>query len=173
MGRRSPGLVAGCFWLVAGSACEPAIDLSTSLNLIPTLTGYYDNGLNANKLNHYLPSITFQLKNEGDMPLSTWMSIAFWRGRTASRFKYPRYRSTALAPAPRLRRSRASVGCTSLRRADFLEFRTDVVVMFCKTTGKTTKLASFPLSNGCCVSLGVLRAAAREHAAQPRDRVEE
>ena len=150
MGRRSPVLVAVCFWLIAGAACEPAIDLSKSLKLIPTLTGYYDNGLNANKLNQYLPSITFQLKNEGDMPLSNIdMSIAFWEvgadGELDS--KYIRgIGSTALAPGATSEAVtvRASVGYESPYFGEQIfsnsRFKGMVVKVFAKRRGKTTKL---------------------------------
>ena len=155
MGRRSPVLIAVCFWLVAGSACEPAIDLSTSLKLLPGLTGYYDNGLNANKENHYVPSITFQLKNEGDTPLSNVdMSVAFWAvgadGELDS--KYIRgIGSTALAPGATSEpiTVRASVGYESqIYGAQIFSnshFTGMVAKVFAKRRGKTTKLGELPI----------------------------
>ena len=155
MGRRSPVLVAVCFWLVAGSACEPAIDLAASLKFIPTLTGYYDNGLNAQKENHYLPSITFQLRNEGDMPLSNVdMSVAFWKvgedGETDS--KYIRgIGSTALAPGATTETItvRSTVGYTSpifgSQIFSHSRFKDMVVKVFAKRRGKTTKLGELPI----------------------------
>lgn len=150
MGRRSPVLIAVCSWLIAGAACEPAIDLSRALKLLPSLTGYYDNGLNANKLNQYLPSITFQLKNEGDVPLSNVdMSIAFWEvgadGELDS--KYVRgIGSTALPPGATTEAMtvRSSVGYTSeIYGAGIFSnsrFKGMVVKVFAKRRGKTTKL---------------------------------
>ena len=150
MGRRSPVLIAVCFWLIAGAACEPAIDLSRALKLLPSLTGYYDNGLNANKLNQYLPSITFQLKNEGDVPLSNVdMSIAFWEvgadGELDS--KYVRgIGSTPLPPGATTEAMtvRSSVGYESqLFGAQIFSnsrFKGMVVKVFAKRRGKTTKL---------------------------------
>ena len=150
MGRRSPVLIAVCFWLIAGAACEPAIDLSKVLKFLPSLTGYYDNGLNANKLNQYLPSITFQLKNEGDVPLSNVdMSIAFWEvgadGELES--KYIRgIGSTALLPGATSEpiTVRSSVGYTSpIYGAQIFShslFKGMVVKVFAKRRGKTTKL---------------------------------
>jgi len=155
MGRRSPVLVAVCFWLVAGSACEPAVDLASSLKFIPTLTGYYDNGLNANKRNQYLPSITFQLKNEGDMPLSNVdMSFSFWEvGADGERdSKYIRgIASTALAPGATSDAItvRASVGYESeIYGAQIFSnsrFKGMVVKVFAKRSGKTTKLGELPI----------------------------
>lgn len=155
MGRPSPKLLAVCVWLVAGAACEPAIDLSTSLKLIPTLTGYYDNGLNPNKLNHYLPSITFQLKNEGDRPLSNVdMSIAFWEAGADGELdsKYIRgIAGTALAPGATTEpiTVRSSVGYTSpIFGAEIFSnsrFKGMVVKVFAKRRGKTTKLGELPI----------------------------
>jgi len=150
MGRRSPVLIAVCFWLIAGAACEPAIDLSKALKLLPSLTGYYDNGLNANKLNQYLPSITFQLKNEGDVPLSNVdMSIAFWEVGADGELDSMYVRgigSTALPPGATTEPMtvRSSVGYESqLFGAQIFSnsrFKGMVVKVFAKRRGKTTKL---------------------------------
>jgi hypothetical protein len=155
MGRRSPVLIAVCFWLVAGSACEPAIDLSTSLKLLPPLTGYYDNGLNANNQNHYLPSITFQLRNEGDMPLAhVDVTVTFWVGaerETDSRFI--RGSSTPLAPGATSESitARATVGYTSPIFGENIfkhpDFKDMVVKVFAKRQGKTTKLGELPIEH--------------------------
>jgi hypothetical protein len=155
MGRRSPFLVAVCVGLLAGSACEPAIDLASSLKLIPILTGYYDNGLNAAKENQYLPSITFQLKNEGDMPLSNVdMSIAFWEAGADGELdsKYIRgIGSTALAPGATTDpiTVRSSVGYTSpIFGAGIFShslFKGMIVKVFAKRRGKTTKLGELPI----------------------------
>lgn len=155
MGGRSPVLVAVCFWLVAGSACEPAVDLATGLKFIPTLTGYYDNGLNAAKQNQYLPSITFQLKNEADMPLANVdMSVAFWEvgadGELDS--KYIRgIGSTALAPGATTEAItvRSTVGYSSpyfgAQIFSHSLFKGMVVKVFAKRRGKTTKLGELPI----------------------------
>lgn len=155
MGRRSHVLVAVCVCLVAGSACEPAIDLATSLKLIPTITGYYDNGLNVSKQNQYLPSITFQLKNEGDMPLSNVdMSVAFWEAGADGELdsKYIRgIGSTALAPGATTEAItvRSTVGYTSpifgAQIFSHSRFKGMVVKVFAKRRGKTTKLGELPI----------------------------
>ena len=157
MGRRSPVLLAVCIWLVAGAACEPSIDLATSLKLTPTLTGYYDNGLNSDKQNHYLPSITFQLKNEGDAPLSNVdMSIAFWvvdaDGELDS--KYIRgITSAPLAPGATSEpiTVRSSVGYTTpyygAQIFGLTNFKDMVVKLFAKRRGKTTKLGEYPIEH--------------------------
>jgi hypothetical protein len=151
MGRRSPVLLAVCGWLVVASACEPAIDLATGLKLVSALTGYYDNGLNANKESHYLPSITFQLKNEADTPLANVdVTVAFWTKGDAGHETDSKFirgiRSTPLAPGATSEpiTVRATVGYTSPIYGDGIfkhpEFKDMIVKVFAKRQGKTTKL---------------------------------
>jgi len=157
MGRRSPVLLAVCVWLVTGSACEPSIDLATSLKLIPTLTGYYDNGLNAAHQNHYLPSITFQLKNEGDRPLANVdMSVAYWKKGADGELdsKYIRgIGSTPLAPGATTETItvRSSVGYTSPYLGDQIfahsQFEDMIIKVFAKRQGKTTKLGEYTVEH--------------------------
>lgn len=83
MCRRSPVLVVACLCLTANWACGPQPDLKR-LKLIPQLSGYYDDGLiqqgrDAGQF-RLLPSVTFQVKNEGNLPLTyVDLTLAFWR----------------------------------------------------------------------------------------------
>lgn len=159
MGRRSPVLIAVGCWLIASSACQPSIDLSTSLKLLPSLSGYYHNGLNAAGENHYLPSITFQLKNEGDAPLtSVDLSVIFWQKAEAGEreldSKYIRgVGSAALAPGATTEpiTVRASVGYTSpysgMEIFSHSQFKDMVVKLFAKKQGKTTKLGEISIEH--------------------------
>ena len=151
MGRRSPVLVAVCVWLVGAAACEPSIDLSTSLKLIPTLTGYYDNGRTEAGENHFLPSLPFQLQNTGNVPIANVdMSVAFWPdGRDGELdSKYIKViGGTPLAPATTSESItvRSSVGYTSPYAGEQIfahrDFKDFVIKLFAKRRGKTTKLA--------------------------------
>ena len=82
--RRSPVLVLACLGLVATWACGPQPDLKT-LKVIPGISGFIDGGYvpvgqpYAGQA-RLLPSITFQLKNEGTLPLEyVDLTVAFWR----------------------------------------------------------------------------------------------
>jgi hypothetical protein len=155
MGRRSPLLIAVCFWLIAGSACEPNVDLSKALKLIPSLTGYYDNGRNAAGENHFLPSITFQLKNEGDQPLTyVDMSVAFWHADGELDSKYIKgIGGEALAPGASTEAItvRSTLGYTSPYAGTQIfmhsSFKDMVVKVFAKRRGKTTKLGEITIEH--------------------------
>ena len=156
MGRRSPVLVAVCFWLIASAACEPSIDLSKSLKLITSLTGYYDNGKNPAGENHFLPSITFQLKNEGDQPLTyVDMTIAFWQadaGELDSKY-IKGISGDALTPGATTEAItvRSSLGYTSpavgAQIFTLSTFKDMVVKVFAKRRGKTTKLGEITVEH--------------------------
>jgi hypothetical protein len=80
---RSPVLLFACLWLIAGSACGPQPDLK-SVKLIPGISGYYDDGVvkegRDKGQNRLLPSVTFQIKNEGSLPIDyVDLTIAYWR----------------------------------------------------------------------------------------------
>ena len=80
MRRRWPVVLFGSLWLIASAACGPQPDLATDLKLTPTITGYYDDGITPAKLNRILPSITFQLSNQGKLPITNVdLVVAFWQ----------------------------------------------------------------------------------------------
>jgi hypothetical protein len=65
---------------IAAAACSSGPDLKTALKLVPGLTGYYDDGPMADGQNRLVPSITFQLQNTSDQPIThVDLAIAFWR----------------------------------------------------------------------------------------------
>jgi len=83
MRRRSPVLVLACLWLIADWGCGPQPDVN-AIKVIPQITGYYDDGVvpdgKDQGQNRILPSITFQLKNEGALPIEyVDITVAFWR----------------------------------------------------------------------------------------------
>ena len=61
-------------------ACAPGADLKTVLKPTDVLSGWYDNGVNKEGLNHLLPSVTLRLKNESDRPVSgVDLMVSFWQ----------------------------------------------------------------------------------------------
>lgn len=158
MCRRSPFLVVACLCLIAGWGCGPQPDLK-QLKVIPQLSGYYDLGVvqqgpnvGENKL---VPSVTFQLKNEGSLPVSyVDLALDFWRvsddgpldstlieaiGRKALE---PGATSETLTV-------RASVGYTSLNaRADFFinsQFVDFKVRLFARKSGRTASVGELAI----------------------------
>jgi hypothetical protein len=80
---RSSVLLFACAWLVAGAACGPQPDLK-AVKLIPGISGYHDDGIvqegRDKGQNRLLPSVTFQIKNEGTLPVDYLdVTVAFWR----------------------------------------------------------------------------------------------
>lgn len=79
MVRRLALTAAAALFLLAPSACGPAIDLGKSLTVVDVLSGYYDAGIGANGWNHLTPSITFKLHNvSGSAINEVDLSVAFW-----------------------------------------------------------------------------------------------
>ena len=71
--RRSAVLVLASLWLIANWGCGPEPDLTAALKVVPQISGYYDDGIvqagpDIGKT-RILPSVTFQIKNEGALPL--------------------------------------------------------------------------------------------------------
>jgi hypothetical protein len=65
---------------IATAACSAGPDLKTALKLVPSLTGYYDDGPTPDGQNKLVPSITFQLLNASDQPIThVDLAISFWR----------------------------------------------------------------------------------------------
>ena len=150
MRRRSPVVVLACLWLIAGWGCGPQPDLK-SLKLVNALSGYYDDGPTPKGENHLVPSVTFQLKNEGDLPFTyVDLMLAFWPvgadGEKDSKLIQSIGR-TPLEPGATSESFtvRSAVGFTSLYpRAEFFtrpEFVGFIVKVFARRSGKLTSLA--------------------------------
>jgi hypothetical protein len=61
----------------AAAGCN-TVDLSKTLQVVDTQSGYYDNGIKDGK-NHLVPQITFRLKNISSEPInSVQLTVAFW-----------------------------------------------------------------------------------------------
>lgn len=156
MRRRLPVLPFASLWLIAAVAgCGPQPNLATDLKLTPTLTGYYDDGITPAKLNRILPSITFQLQNTGQLPITNVdLVVAFWPVGADGELDSKQVRgigSTALAPGATSETItvRSSVGYTHEGpRADMFTnslYKGFIVKVFAKRAGKTTKLGEFPI----------------------------
>ncbi len=80
MARRVAVLAFAVMGLVTTAACGKYPDLKNHLKIENVITGYYDDGPTANHENRLLPSISFQLKNDTDEPLSYIdLAIDFWQ----------------------------------------------------------------------------------------------
>ena len=82
MRRRSLVLVLASLGLIADWGCGPEPDLK-GVKLIPQISGYYDDGIVKEGVysgqNRILPTVTFQLKNEGTLPIEyVDLTVAFW-----------------------------------------------------------------------------------------------
>ena len=80
--RRSPVFVLASLWLIANWGCGPEPDLS-ALKLVPQISGYYDDGIVQEGeyigQNRILPAVTFQIKNDGKLPVEyVDITVAFW-----------------------------------------------------------------------------------------------
>jgi hypothetical protein len=52
------------------SGCSPAVDLTRALEVIIVSTGWFDEGVVRGGVNKLVPSVSFQLKNVSDQPLT-------------------------------------------------------------------------------------------------------
>jgi hypothetical protein len=60
------------------AACGPSVDLSR-LVVTETFTGYYDGGIK-DGWNHLVPSVSFRLRNDGDVPATlVRLTVTFWK----------------------------------------------------------------------------------------------
>ncbi len=155
---RSPVVAVACLWLIASWGCGPQPDLK-SVKLIPGISGYYDAGVvregpekGQNKL---VPAVTFQLKNEGSLPIEYLdLVIAYWRitddGEKDSKLIQGIGR-TPLAPGATTETItvRSDVGYTSPQaRAEFfvssyfVDFK---VKVFARRSGKMASLGELPV----------------------------
>ena|SRR5580765_1856636 len=80
MARRLAVIALASVWLVAAAACGKYPDLKNQLKVVNLISGYFDDGPTPDHQNRLLPSLTFQLKNETDEPLSYIdLAVDFWQ----------------------------------------------------------------------------------------------
>src|SRR5262245_28256871 len=79
MPRRLAILGASTLALIAAAACGAYPDFKHDLKIVNVISGYHDAGITPDKQNKLVPSVTFQLKNEGteaynyiDLALDFW-----------------------------------------------------------------------------------------------------
>ena len=154
MRRRSPVLVLACLWLIAGWGCGPQPNLATDLKFLPSLTGYADEGIK-DGLNKIVPSITFQLKNEGQLPITNVdLVLAYWVVGEDGEKDSKQVRGIGndpLAPGATSETMtvQSSIGYTHEGpRVDMFTnslFKGFIVKVFAKRAGKTTRLGEFPV----------------------------
>jgi len=66
--------------LIAAAGCGKYPDLKNSLKIVNVLSGYHDIGITPDHKNKLVPSITFQLKNEGSDALSyVDLAVDYWQ----------------------------------------------------------------------------------------------
>jgi hypothetical protein len=154
MRRRSYVSLLACLWLIAGWGCGPQPNLATDLKFQPTLTGYADEGIQ-NGLNKIVPSITFQLKNEGTLPITNVdLVVAYWPVGADGELDSKQIRGISGEPLTPGATSepitvKASVGYTHEGpRADMFtnsQFKGFTIKVFAKRAGKTTRLGEYPV----------------------------
>lgn len=155
MARRFAVSVLAALWLVSSWGCGPQPNLATDLTLVPTVSGYYDDGVQPDKQNRLLPSLTFELRNVGSLPINNVdLVVAFWEvgadGENDSK-QIRGIRGSALEPGKSSEAItvRASVGYKYPGpRAEFFvnqRWKGFIVKVFAKLGGKTTKLGEFPI----------------------------
>jgi hypothetical protein len=155
MRRRSPVVLLASLWLIASAGCGPEPNLATDLKFVPTMSGFYDDGITPDKMNRILPSITFQLKNEGKLPITNVdLVVTYWENGADGEADSKQIRgigSAALEPGATSETLtvRASIGYTHAGpRADMFTnslYKGFIVKVFAKRSGKTTKLGEFPI----------------------------
>jgi len=66
--------------LIAAAACGKYPDLKNNLKIVNVLSGYHDAGITPDHQNKLVPSITFQLKNDGPDALSYIdLAVDYWQ----------------------------------------------------------------------------------------------
>ena len=155
MFQRTAVLVLAGAAFVASAACGPEPDLSTALKVVPGITGYRHGGLDAMGQHRLLPSITFQLKNDGDVAMTyVDINVSFWQEGNATETDSKLIKgiaATALEPGATAESVTvdASIGYTSPVNNE-QAFTSDVykpfiVKLFAKRRGKTTLLGEYPV----------------------------
>ena len=153
MFRRSAACFALVLCLTTASACDNQPDLSSALQFVPGVTGYRLAGLSEEKLHRLVPSITFQLKNIGDVDLTNVdLTIAYWqvgadgetdskqiRGITSTPLKAGSVSDSITVDSSVAYKSPVTTNeaFTSTTYKDF------IVKVFAKRRGKTTRLGEY------------------------------
>ena len=153
--QRTAVLVLAGAILAAGAACGPEPDLATALKAVPGITGYRQSGVDAMGQHRLLPSITFQLKNDGDVPITyVDINLSFWREGDPTEKDSKLIKgitSTALAPGSTSESITvdASIGYTSPvgneQAFTSTEYKPFIVKLFAKRRGRTTLLGEYPV----------------------------
>ncbi|HEX5071468.1 MAG TPA: hypothetical protein VFV78_14735 [Vicinamibacterales bacterium] len=148
MPRRLAILGVSSLALIAAAACGNP-DLRT-LKVVNVISGYHDAGIQPDKQNKLVPSITFQLKNEGTEPLSHIdLAVDFWQNGDDGPLDdkvVPGIGGQALDPGQTSESLtiHSGIGYTSpAARVDFFTnpvFKGFTVRLFAKFRGRTTPL---------------------------------
>ena len=79
MSRHGAFTRAAVLFAAAATAGCNSVDLTTQLQVVDVSSGYYDNGITPNGLNHLVPSITFSVRNVSDREVSSIdMVVMYW-----------------------------------------------------------------------------------------------
>lgn len=154
MRRSLAVLLTAGFVLAASPACGPSPDLHT-LKLTTTMTGWVSDDPTEAGENRLVPSITFELTNQGPLPINNVdLSLAFWAagkdGETDSK-QIRGIASDALEPGATSDTItvHSNWGAKSyyppqqfFSRPEFLDF---TIKVFAKRNGKTVKLGEIPV----------------------------
>jgi hypothetical protein len=72
-------LAAALVALTGVASCGSSVDLKSSLTIVDTISGYYDNGLK-DGWNYLMPSVTFRLANSAPEDIrGLELTVAFWQ----------------------------------------------------------------------------------------------
>ena len=152
--RRRSAVAFVSLWLIATGACSAQPDLAKDLKVVPGITGYADGGIQGG-LNRILPSITFSLRNEGQLPITNVdLVAAFWQVGDDGEKDSMQVRGisgSALEPGATSETLtvRSTVGYSHEGpRADMFKnslYKGFIVKLFAKRSGKTVRLGEFPI----------------------------
>jgi hypothetical protein len=79
MSRQGSFFYAAVFLAVVAAAGCSSVDLKTQVQVVDVSTGYYDNGITPEGLNHLVPSVTFSVRNTSDREVSSIdMLVTYW-----------------------------------------------------------------------------------------------
>lgn len=165
MPRRLAILGVWTLALIAAAACGPYPDLKHDLQIVNVISGYHDAGITPDHQNKLVPSITFQLKNEGTEAF-TYIDLAldFWQvgdDGPKDSVVVPGIGGTALEPGQTADSItvHSNIGYTSpAARADFFTlstFKGFTVKVFSKFRGRTTPLGELKVEPRLLPSTGL------------------
>ena len=155
MFQRTAVLVLAGAIFAATAACGPEPDLSTALKVAPGVTGYRHAGTTPDGQHRLLPSITFQLKNDGDVPMTyVDLNVSFRQEGAVNESDSKLIKgigATALEPGATSESItvEASVGYTSPvgneQAFTSTEYKPFIIKLFAKRRCNTTLLGEFPV----------------------------